>query len=60
MNNAKLTSMDYAGPPKLKALSEMGAAEFPLDRNATRGQVNASGANVRLPLEGYEKIYDLE
>ena len=46
----ELASMDYAGPPKLKALSEMGAAEFPLDRNATRGQVNASGANVRLPL----------
>ena len=55
----ELASMDYAGPPKLKALSEMGDAEFPFERNATRGQVNSSGANVRLPLEESEKIYGL-
>jgi len=47
----ELASIDYAGEPKLKALSDMGDAEFPFEREATRGQVNASGANVRLPLE---------
>ncbi len=55
----ELASMDYARPPRLKALSEMGNAEFPFDRNATRGQINASGANVRMPLEESENIYGL-
>ena len=55
----ELASMDYAGAPKLDALSEMGEAEFPFDRNATRGKINASGVNVRLPLEESEKIYGL-
>jgi alpha-D-xyloside xylohydrolase len=55
----ELASMDYAGAPKLEALSDMGDTGFPFDRNATRGQVNASGANVRLPLDDSEKIYGL-
>jgi len=55
----ELASMDYARPPKLKALDEMGDTEFPFERDATRGQTNASGANVRLPLEKSEKIYGL-
>ena len=55
----ELASMDYARPPKLKALAEMGDAEFPFERDATRGQINASGANVRLPLEESERIYGL-
>ncbi|MHC4146720.1 MAG: glycoside hydrolase family 31 protein [Planctomycetota bacterium] len=55
----ELASIDYAGPPKLKALSDMGDAKFPFAQDAARGQVNASGTSVRLPLEGSEKIYGL-
>ena len=55
----ELASMDYARPAKSKALADMGDAEFPFERDATRGQINASGANVRLPLEQSEKIYGL-
>ncbi|HEC03982.1 MAG TPA: ABC transporter substrate-binding protein, partial [Phycisphaerales bacterium] len=55
----ELASMDYAGEPKLEALADVGDAEFPFEQSATRGQVNASGANVRLPLEESEKIYGL-
>jgi len=55
----ELASMDYAGPPRLKALSDMGQAKFPFEQNTTRGQLYASGVNVRLPLEASEKIYGL-
>jgi len=55
----ELASMDYAAPPKLKALSDMGQATFPFEPKATRGQLYASGANVRLPLDASKKIYGL-
>ncbi len=32
----ELASMDYAGPPKLKALAEMGDTDFPFKPNETR------------------------
>jgi alpha-D-xyloside xylohydrolase len=55
----ELASIDYAGPPKLKILSDMGEAKFPFAQDAARGQINASGTSVRLPLEESEKIYGL-
>ncbi|MBN2312903.1 MAG: DUF5110 domain-containing protein [Sedimentisphaerales bacterium] len=55
----ELASMDYAAPLKLKALSDMGQAQFPFEPKDTRGQLNASGVNIRLPLGASEKIYGL-
>ena len=55
----ELAPLDYAGEPRRKALAQMGEAPFPFAHEATRGQVNAGHASVRLPLEESEKIYGL-
>ncbi len=55
----ELAPLDYADAPKIEALESMGDAAFPFDPKATRGQIAAPHASVRLPLEPSEKVYGL-
>jgi alpha-glucosidase (family GH31 glycosyl hydrolase) len=55
----ELAPLDYAGTPRRQALAQMGEVVFPFAKEATRGQVQAGHASVRLPLAVSEKLYGL-
>ena len=52
-------ALDFASPPKLEALEELGNAAFPFDQNNCRGQVSGSYTHFRLPLGEQERLYGL-
>ena len=55
----RLNALDYADPPKMEAIEELGDPSFPFDTNATQYLLNSSRASIRLPLEETESIYGL-
>lgn len=59
MGSLKLNAFDYAAPPKLEGLQNLGEADFPFDVTATLGQKTPSLFSVRMPLGESEKIYGL-
>jgi alpha-glucosidase (family GH31 glycosyl hydrolase) len=54
-----LNPFDYADPPKVSAIEELGDTPFPFDENDTRYLLSSSRASIRLPLEQEESIYGL-
>jgi alpha-glucosidase (family GH31 glycosyl hydrolase) len=54
-----LNPLDFAGSPKVEAISKLGDTAFPFDKQETRYQLTSSRANIRLPLDESEKIYGL-
>ncbi len=54
-----LNSLDYAAPPKTKAIEDLGDKSFPFDKDATRYLLTQSHASIRLPLDETERIYGL-
>ena len=55
----RLNALDYADPPKVEALEELGDTPFPFDTETTQYLLNSSRASIRLPLEETESIYGL-
>ncbi len=55
----QLNALDYADPPKVEAIKELGDTPFPFDKNATQYLLNSSRASIRLPLDETESIYGL-
>ncbi len=55
----QLNALDYADPPKTKAIHELGDTPFPFDKNATQYLLSSNRASIRLPLEETERIYGL-
>ena len=54
-----LNPLDYANPPKIRAIKELGDTPFPFDKNDTRYLLSSSRASIRLPLDEKESIYGL-
>jgi len=55
----RLNALDYADPPKVEAIKELGDTPFPFDTDATQYLLNSSRASIRLPLDETESIYGL-
>jgi len=55
----EIAPMDYAGAPKIDAISQLGDPAFPLDQENIRGELAPMRASVRIPLNESEKIYGL-
>ena len=55
----QLNALDYADPPKMEAIEELGDTPFPFDTKTTQYLLNSSRASIRLPLEKTESIYGL-
>ncbi len=55
----EIAPMDYAGAPKIDAISQFGDPAFPLDQENIRGELAPMRASVRIPLNESEKIYGL-
>lgn len=55
----QLNALDYASPPKVGAIEELGDTPFPFNKDATKFTLNSSRASIRLPLEETESIYGL-
>ena len=47
-------ALDFAMPPNLEALAELGNADFPFNKDDCLGQVGSSYTHFRLPLEEHE------
>ncbi len=54
-----LNALDYANPPKIEAINEIGNRPFPFDINSTFSLQTSQRTSVRLPLDETEKIYGL-
>jgi alpha-glucosidase (family GH31 glycosyl hydrolase) len=55
----ELNAMEYAAPPKIEAIQDLGDTPFPFDKDATRYQVTSTRSSIRLPVEESERIYGL-
>lgn len=55
----QLNALNYANPPKMEAIKELGDAPFPFNKDATQFLLNPSRASIRLPLDETESIYGL-
>jgi alpha-glucosidase (family GH31 glycosyl hydrolase) len=54
-----LNALDYANPPKIEAIKELGDTPFPFNNDETRSLLTSSRASIRLPLDETESIYGL-
>ncbi len=54
-----LDPLNYANPPKQKAIVELGDATFPFNKDSTFSQLTDERAIIRIPLGPKEKIYGL-
>lgn len=55
----EITPLDFAGAPKIDAITVLGDTDFPLDPESLRGAMTPMRASVRLPINETEKIYGL-
>jgi len=55
----QLNALDYANPPKVDAIKELGDTSFPFNKKATQFLLNSSRASISLPLDETERIYGL-
>ena len=54
-----LNALDYANPPNIEAIKELGDTPFPFNNDETRSLLTSSRASIRLPLDETESIYGL-
>jgi alpha-D-xyloside xylohydrolase len=55
----QLNALEYANPPKMEAIKELGDTPFPFDKEATQFLLDPSRSSIRLPLAETESIYGL-
>ena len=52
-----LNTLDYADPPKVEAIKELGESPFPFKKEDSYSLLTPGRASIRLPLDETEKIY---